>query len=83
MKKFEYITKSPHIINGYVVNGYKKEVKTGLFGKQSKESVPITIKEEEWLDKMGAEGWELVTVLRNGMSYDIKDYYFKREISNL
>lgn len=76
--KFEYLVTSPIITDGKFHDGYDVEKGKTLFGNEKKVYKEKTITEEEWLNRKGAEGWELVNVLRNGMSYDIKEYYFKR-----
>lgn len=76
--KFEYLVISPPITDGKFYDGYDVEKGKTFFGNEKNIYKEKTITEEEWLNRKGAEGWELVNVLRNSMSYDIKEYYFKR-----
>ena len=82
MKKYEYLIKHPSIQDDKFIDGCTTEKKKGFFGEETTVYKDITISEEEWLNRKGVEGWELVNVLRNGMSYDIREYYFKREIND-
>lgn len=78
--KYEYLITSPHINEGEFVDGYITEKEKGFFGKEKTVYKEKTITEREWLNRKGQEGWELVNVLRNSMSYDLKEYYFKRAV---
>ena len=84
MKKFEYLTESPTIDDGKIIDGYslKKEIVQPIFGKAKiKEDITADyIDEEAYLNKKGEEGWELVAVIKNSLSYDLRNYYFKREL---
>lgn len=82
MKKYEYLITSPSITNGYFIDSYTTETTKGIFGKEKTVYNAKTIDETEWLNRKGEEGWELVNVFRNSMSYDLRDYYFKREIND-
>ena len=82
MKKYEYDVVSPSIEDGKFSDGYVTETATGLFGKEKTVYKEKYISEKQWLNRKGEEGWELVNILRNSISYDIKDYYFKREIND-
>jgi len=78
--KYEYLILSPNIINDRFENGYTAEKEKTFFGKEKIVYKDKTITEQEWLNKKGQEGWELVNILRNGMNYDLREYYFKRKI---
>lgn len=78
--KYEYLIISPHINEGKFVDGYITKKEKGFFGKEKTVCKDKTITEHEWLNRKGQEGWELVNVLRNSMSYDLKEYYFKRAV---
>lgn len=79
MDQFEYLKVSPHIKDGEFVEGYIEAKTKGLFGKEIIAYKDKTISEDDWLRRKGEDGWELVCVLRNSMSYDLRDYYFKRK----
>ena len=83
MKKYEYLVESPLIKEGEFNDGCIVENKKGIFGKDKTVFKDKTITEKEWLDRKGQEGWELVNIFRNGMSYDIREYYFKRALDNI
>lgn len=76
--KYEYLITSPRINEGKFVDGYTIEKEKGFLGKEKTVYKDKIITEQEWLNRKGQEGWELVNVLRNSMSYDLKEYYFKR-----
>lgn len=84
MNKFEYIIIKPRIDEGMVVSRYEaKEVpKKDIFGNKLSGTKTvinaIKITEQEWLNKMGEDGWELVSIITNNLSHDIKGFYFKR-----
>lgn len=78
--KYQYLTISPHINDGEFNDGYITVKEKSFFGKEKTVYKEVTITEQEWLNRKGQEGWELVNVLRNSMSYDLKDYYFRRAI---
>lgn len=84
MNKFEYFILKPRIDEGMIVSSYEtKEVpKKDIFGNKLSGTKTIidTIKisEEEWLNKLGEDGWELVNITGNSFSNDIKSFYFKR-----
>ena len=79
--KYEYLITSPHITDGKFNDGYTIEKEKGFFGKEKDVYKNKVITEQDWLNRKGAEGWELVNVLRNSMSYDLKEYYFKRAVA--
>lgn len=81
MKKYEYKIISPPILDGKFLDGFITETTKNIFGKDKTVYKDKTISESEWLNKKGQEGWELVHVLRNGYNHDLKEYYFKREIT--
>ncbi len=78
--KYEYLVVSPTIINGEFNDGYTTEKVKGFFGGEKNVYKSKVITEQEWLNRKGQEGWELVSILRNGMSYDLREYHFKRVI---
>jgi hypothetical protein len=76
MKKYEYVVKTPPTCgDGNIFSGYKKQKSKNIFGKEVISTVEICMEEEEWLNSMGMQGFELVAV--NGIK---KSYYFKREL---
>ncbi len=81
MKKYDYDVISPRIRDGKFVDGVILKTVKGLFGKEKTIYDDRMISEKDWLKRKGEEGWELISVLRNSMTYDLREYYFKREIT--
>lgn len=77
--KYEYLIDSPDIEGGEFYDGVTTEKEKGFFGKERTVYKDKMISELTWLNRKGQEGWELVSILRNSASYDVREYYFKRE----
>jgi len=79
MEKYEYYKEKKEYSYGKVHVGYEVvEIQGGLLSRDKKETVKKFIYEEEWLNKMGEAGWELVSVFTPPLVDFPREYYFKR-----
>lgn len=84
MNQYEYLIIEPRINSGMIVSDYEyKDVpKKNIFGEDLEGTrrvlSPVKISEQDWLNLLGNDGWELVNVYVNNFSHDIKKFYFKR-----
>lgn len=76
--KYEYLIESPDIEGDEFNDGVTTEKEKGFLGERTVYKYKM-ISELTWLNRRGQEGWELVSILRNSASYDVREYYFKRE----
>jgi hypothetical protein len=89
MKKYEYLIDTQCIELGKFHDGFEKVHTTKSARLFSTKVITETklvdkyISEKEYLNKKGQEGWELVYVYENPVSFTssiVRIYYFKREI---
>ena len=79
MEKYEYHKEKKEYRYGKVHVGYEVvERQGGLLSRDNKETVKKFMYEEEWLNKMGEIGWELVNVFTEHGEGFPREYYFKR-----